>query len=651
MNKSALDHLRQIIRNKEVIVSVGAGVSISASGNSQYASWKGLLQSGIEHCYNFGHPKLSKNDYNHLLEVLNSEDTDNWLGIATLIERKLKYPASREWAKWLKETVGSLPCHSTNLIEAILNLELPIITTNYDDLFTRNGLSRQLHSIDWKSGFFDEYFLDSYLNYIFHVHGSVLNPSSVILGISSYNEILNADFVQSFTQMLSMYKGLLFIGYGAGFDDPNFSSLLAFISQHGSYHRHYILVRSSDVDNYNKFSNIYPIPYGDDYSDLPNFIRSLPFGEERFIYHRKKGYGELCDDFSIYNDMPNCPKMVSIPSGHYNKDHKRITVEKRIAISQTPVTVREWDIFCAEQGPSYRKFIGDQSNPELPIVGVTYKDAMQYCRWLSEITGHDYRLPTEIEWEYCAKGGTHSNFWWGDEANTEFANFRDSNLGKVTCVKQYKPNPYKLHDMLGNIWEWCSNSLQERGGKKNINERILKGGCFYYGADFLTPFSKLTLEEDAVFNSIGFRVVRDVSDLLEDGDFVYIISLLGYYAFNNQADKNVGLASFQMNKIQQWQLVKIENNRYRIKHPEKDLYISTSKDKNDYDLLELAPECELESRADWIIERIEGGYMLVLSGSNLVIDLEGGRTKSIPDLITFYKHGNFNQIWNFIKVT
>lgn len=643
------EHLRQIVRNKEAIIVAGAGVSVSATGGQGVSSWKGLLKSGIQHCQIYGHPRLAEEDVAHLLQVLESNDTDNWLGIATLIERKLKYPASREWAKWLKETVGSLPLISTDLLEAILYLELPIITTNYDDLFGRKGLSRRLQSIDWKSGFFDEYFFDSPLDYIFHLHGSVLNPKSVVLGISSYKDILNESFVQNFTHLLSLYKGLLFVGYGAGFDDPNFSSLLNFISENGSLHRHYILCRSSDIQSYSNLTNIYPVSYGDEYFELPNFLRSLPFGPERYIYSKKKGYGEIFEDLAIFQDVPHSPNMVIVLTGKYSKAGETIDVKNRFALAQTPVTVKEWDVFCSERGASYRKFIGKHDNPELPIVGVTYSDALKYCSWLSEITGHKYRLPTQSEWEYAALGGSNQKYWWGKDDEIAHANYRDSNIKTTTPVKSYPHNQFNLYDMHGNVWEWCSNAISIQNNDVNSQERILKGGCFYYDSSYLSPFSYITLEQDAVFNSVGLRVARDLGLPVEDNSTMYIISLVGFYAISHNIEKNrIELAPFTMAPSQKWRLERDKCGGHILRCDGSGYVLSASKHVSDYELVELEDENNAISRSRWIFKRAHGGYLITLKGSSFAIDMEGGRKITVPRLITFHEHGNFNQIWNFI---
>lgn len=642
------DHLRQIVRKKEAVLLAGTGVSISATMGDSHASWKGLLESGIDRCRDFGQPKLKDDDVEHMTKALESNDIDNWLSVATLIERKLKYPLSREWAKWLKDTVGSLSLKSTNLIEAMLGLELPIVTTNYDNLFSQRPLSRRLNPIDWKSGIFDEYFLSSPLDYVFHLHGSILNPQSVVLGISSYSEVLNDRFVQNFTRLLSLYKGFIFVGYGGGFDDPNFSQLVEFIGAYGSLHRHYLLVRECDLNNYGDLANLYPISYGETYEDLPNFLRSLPYGKERQLYGYRKGYSELAKNLECIKDMPYCPEVVVLANSTGAATAGGPDIGSTVAFGRTPVTVREWDTFCSERGSGYRKFIGSATNDNSPIVGVTYGDALEYCAWLSEITGCQYRLPTEKEWEYCALSGSKDAYWWGSDPNPAYANYRKSNIGEVTDVQSYPPNEFGLYDTHGNIWEWCSDTVVKKGYEGSSVERVLKGGCFYYDESYMAPKNRITIEEDAVFNSVGLRVVREMGSTVQPNSHVFIISLMGFYAIGGDDEENTATVShFVMGKNQQWELVQQTGGLFHIIHLNSGRFLSAPEKRYDYEMFTLRPNAE-PSQSLWQIERTYGGYVVSLHNSSLALDIEGGRKSSMAKLIAFEKHCNFNQVWNFI---
>jgi|GEM_PF-4492403 len=133
-----LDKLRDQIARQQVIVVVGCGVSIQATGNAEAASWKGLLKSGIRRCRQQD-VTLDDRWERRALEQLESPDSDEFLGVATKVARRLgKAPGAL--AEWLQETVGSLKPTNPAVIEALHALECPIWTTNYDGLLSTADL-------------------------------------------------------------------------------------------------------------------------------------------------------------------------------------------------------------------------------------------------------------------------------------------------------------------------------------------------------------------------------------------------------------------------------------------------------------------------------------------------------------------------------
>jgi hypothetical protein len=641
-------HLTESVRNKSAVLVVGAGVSIAATNNASTASWKGLLRHGVQHCQDFGKPPLQSEMVDNFCTILDSNDTDSWLSVATLIERKLKYPDNREWAKWLSETVGALRTRNCNILEALLSLNIPIVTTNYDSLFEDATLTRSLQPLTWTTPYFDHLFFAHPEKYIFHLHGHHGFPDSVVLGLASYTKIVGHDFTQMFTKLLSLRQGLIFVGYGAGFDDPNFSQLLTFVEQQGSSHRHYILVRDSELVNYDKYNNIYAVAYGTDHTDLPIFLRTLPFGRERYVYARPTGYAELLMPGVAFQDLPYCPKMVPLSAGSYERPRGtlRINITEPFAISESVVTIDEWDIFSSETGYHARKFIG-------------------YTAWLSQVTGRKYRLPTEAEWEYAAAGACSDAYWWGSAAAVAYANYRESKLATTSPVRSYPPNPYGVYDMNGNVWEWCIDNFaldesnippdgsafvtSENTTAFRSDERILKGGCFYYDASFMTTFSRIHLEEDAVFNSTGVRVVREIGELLVSGRPYFITCLFSPLAITAISSDEIGLRHFSMEEDQLWLALPGSSGAGSFLFENVKTKQRLGYDHGGPDYLSLCkPTAFTDCREEWVVRVALGGYMLFAGPSTKVLDAEGGRSRKMPDLILFEQHGNFNQIWNFL---
>jgi len=93
------------------------------------------------------------------------------------------------------------------------------------------------------------------------------------------------------------------------------------------------------------------------------------------------------------------------------------------------------------------------------VVGISWEDALAYCEWLSELTGQQYRLPTEAQWEYACRAGTETRWSVGDDERQldEYAWYAANADEKLHAVARKRPNPWGLFDMHGNVWEWCAD--------------------------------------------------------------------------------------------------------------------------------------------------------------------------------------------------
>jgi len=190
-------------------------------------------------------------------------------------------------------------------------------------------------------------------------------------------------------------------------------------------------------------------------------------------------------------------------------------------IGRYPVTNREYQAFIRGAGyrpPAYWE--GDEYPPgkgDHPVVNVTWRDAVAYCRWLNKQTGRSFRLPTEAEWEKAARGSDRRQYPWGDEFDPAKCNIREGGPGGTTPVGQYPEgaSPYDILDMAGNVWEWCSSLYKSYpydpgDGRENPEaegSRVLRGGAFNYEAGYVRCACRYGCDPGSCWGGCGFRVV------------------------------------------------------------------------------------------------------------------------------------------------
>jgi formylglycine-generating enzyme required for sulfatase activity len=172
--------------------------------------------------------------------------------------------------------------------------------------------------------------------------------------------------------------------------------------------------------------------------------------------------------------VKNCPEMVVIPAGRFEmgspeseRDRypdegppQRIVFERQFAVSRFSVTFDEWDACAAVNGcPDVEA--GEMGRGLKPVINVTWFDAVKYVNWLSLMTGRKYRLLSEAEWEYAARGGTTTAYPWGDDIGVNNANCNGcgpGSAGKGTSpVNAFKPNDFGLVGTHGNVWQWLQD--------------------------------------------------------------------------------------------------------------------------------------------------------------------------------------------------
>jgi len=158
-----------------------------------------------------------------------------------------------------------------------------------------------------------------------------------------------------------------------------------------------------------------------------------------------------------------------------------------------------------------------------PVINVTWYHAQQYVAWLSKMTGKTYRLLTEAEYEYAARGGTQTAFPWGNEVGSNNANCVGCGSAwdrkQPAPVGSFPPNRFGLVDMVGNVFQWVADCVHPSyqgaptngsawvdGGK--CTQRIVRGDCWFYNPIYLRSASRLSYAADTREDGLGFRVAR-----------------------------------------------------------------------------------------------------------------------------------------------
>jgi tetratricopeptide (TPR) repeat protein len=270
-----LEDLRMEIARGRAIAIIGAGVSIASTGGNALASWSGLLKHGVDYCLEFGHPPPRPDWARRQHAALADGDLLDWLGVAEQVERRLRN--NDQFYTWARKTVGSLRVTSRAVLEAIRDLDLVTVTTNYDDLIEQVTDRTPVTLLEWNRAL---RVLKKEGPGILHLHGHWENPDSMVLGVISYDRHITNPRTQAFQQALFFANSIVFIGCGAGLDDPNFRKLQAWLRRVlGGDQRHYRLCLDGEIDSLKDDQEpgnpIFPIAYGSDHSHLAAFLQTL----------------------------------------------------------------------------------------------------------------------------------------------------------------------------------------------------------------------------------------------------------------------------------------------------------------------------------------------------------------------------------------
>jgi formylglycine-generating enzyme required for sulfatase activity len=227
------------------------------------------------------------------------------------------------------------------------------------------------------------------------------------------------------------------------------------------------------------------------------------------------------------------PEMVLIPEGSFfmgsedgldnEKPPHRVWLDGFL-IGKFPITRSEYGIFVQAASHPEPPFWHDEifSDPEHPVVGVSWHDAFAYCEWLSRATGTPFRLPTEAEWERAARGGLdRKRYPWGDEPPEErpYPGY-DPRSGGPQPVGRGEPNGFGLYDMSEGVHEWCADfydpGYYARSPENNPRgpaagrRRASRGGSWRHRVKFSRCSVRSSLIPTFKYADYGFRVARSL---------------------------------------------------------------------------------------------------------------------------------------------
>ena len=257
------------------------------------------------------------------------------------------------------------------------------------------------------------------------------------------------------------------------------------------------------------------------------------------------------DKFSECKSTRFCPEMVVLPAGQFvmgqkdgeedERDTKLVTIATPLAVSRLEISFRQWDT-CYQMGGcnlGAKVADGGMRRGNYPVINVSYGHAQAYVTWLSEMTGKNYRLLSEAEWEYAARGGTTTRYSFGnrDEDICTYGNVADRTMRErrpsfpsIDCddgyyvtapVGSYAPNPFGLQDMHGNVGEWTNDCYEKSyvgtptdGSPATTGEcgkRVVRGGGWNSRPGFHRSANRTADPLSYKATSVGIRVARSLS--------------------------------------------------------------------------------------------------------------------------------------------
>ena len=283
---------------------------------------------------------------------------------------------------------------------------------------------------------------------------------------------------------------------------------------------------------------------------MQTIARALALGLALTLPTSATAQAELPAAGTVFKDCAQCPEMVVVPAGQFvmgsppmelDRDddegppHK-VVISKPFAAGKYEVTFDEWDA-CVQDSVCAQVSDEGWGHGRRPVINVSYTQAVEYIKWLSDKAGKRYRLLSEAEWEYAARAGSEKPRFWGAAADQacEFANVYDlagkaahnfsgknfacdDGYAETAPVGTFKPNGFGLYDTLGNVWEWvedCWNPSYKGApwegrawATGDCSRRVFRGGSWSGEPRYLRSAGRNRGVQSAHGNFLGFRVAR-----------------------------------------------------------------------------------------------------------------------------------------------
>jgi hypothetical protein len=266
--------LIEAVRTRSTLLIVGAGVSAAGSNGNPLARWHGLLSNDVERAAYAGTPREpSPKEWIERRKLDLMGVMPDRMAVAEQVSSRLR-SRSGGFARWLNETVGSLPLADAT----VRSWRTLIATTNYDDLLERrDGATAEQWDFTTQNDQHEVLGIleGKMLTRVLHIHGHCRRPETVVLGVRDYERHVTSGFVDAFQRYALMRRTVVFVGFGAGLEDPNFSLLLHWYGEtlEKTTQRHYRLCLNHQVTD--PYNGIHAISYGTEYKDLTGFLNRV----------------------------------------------------------------------------------------------------------------------------------------------------------------------------------------------------------------------------------------------------------------------------------------------------------------------------------------------------------------------------------------